>query len=72
MARYKDAIWWIVANDDTEFLYDAEPKLSVTAYLVADLFKKDDKQVLSDLRAENARQLKEKENEAIRRNVQSG
>jgi hypothetical protein len=62
MARYKDAIWWIVANDDTEFLNDEEPSLSVSAVLVADLFEKDDEVVLADLRKEKERQLKEKRN----------
>ena len=51
MARYKDAIWWLVANDDVTFLDQVEDRkfLSVTALLVADLFNKSDKQVVEDL-----------------------
>jgi hypothetical protein len=61
MARYKDAIWWIIRNDDTEFLDDGEGQISVTAVFVADLFDKTDDQVLADLRKEKARYEKEKE-----------
>jgi hypothetical protein len=56
MARYADAIFWITANDDTEFLDDPSGSLSVTACLVADLFQKDDKQVRSDLIRERTKQ----------------
>lgn len=49
MARYKDAIEWITQNDDTEWLRDEEPILSVTATLVADLFGKTHEQVINDL-----------------------
>jgi len=53
MARYKDAIAWIAANDDTEWLHGGQ--ISVTATLVADLFGKTDSQVTTDLRAAVAR-----------------
>jgi hypothetical protein len=57
MARYKDAIFWIVANDDTEFLDDmGGGHLSVTASFAADMFGKTDAQVRADLIAERARQ----------------
>jgi hypothetical protein len=57
MARYKDAIFWIVANDDTQFLDDGpESSLSVTASFAADMFGKKDEQVRADLIAERARQ----------------
>lgn len=56
MARYADAIFWLVANDDTEFLDDPNGSLSVTACLVSDLFSKDDKQVRSDLIRERTKQ----------------
>jgi hypothetical protein len=46
MARYKDAIFWIVANDDTEFLDDGpDSSMSVTASFAADMFGKTDAQV---------------------------
>ena len=56
MARYQDAIAWVVGNDDTEFLNDDDPMLSVTASLVADLFHKTDDEVLADIRRESIRQ----------------
>jgi hypothetical protein len=37
MARYREAIFWIVANDDTDFL-DDEGSISVTASFAADMF----------------------------------
>ena len=57
MARYKDAIFWIVANDDTEFLDDGpDSSMSVTASFAADMFGKTDAQVRADLTIERARQ----------------
>lgn len=47
MASYKQAIEWMVANDDTEWV-EADPH-SVTAALVADLFGKTDIQVRLDI-----------------------
>lgn len=47
MASYKQAITWMVENDDTEWVLD-EPT-SVTAAFTADLFGKTDKQVRDDL-----------------------
>ena len=53
MARYQDAISWIVENDDTDFLKEetgtGSGRLSLTACMVADLFGKSDKQVRTDL-----------------------
>jgi hypothetical protein len=50
VARYKDAIYWIAENDDTEWVNDTNPIASVTAALVADLFDKTVEQVTKDLR----------------------
>lgn len=47
MASYKQAIAWMVENDDTEWVL-GDPQ-SVTAALVADLFGKDDDTVRRDL-----------------------
>lgn len=47
MASYKQAIEWMVDNDDTEWV-EADPH-SVTAALVADLFGKTDIQVRLDI-----------------------
>ncbi len=50
---YREALAWIVGNDDTEWLTHEHGQMSVTAALVADLFDKTDEQVTADLR--NAR-----------------
>ena len=49
MASYKQAIDWLAGNDDNEWLTDENGCLSVSASLVADLFKKTDEQVKKDL-----------------------
>lgn len=54
---YRRAIAWIIDNDDTDWLEDDEPIISVSAVLVADMFGKEDAQVIADLR----RALKRKE-----------
>jgi hypothetical protein len=61
MARYRDAIFWIVANDDTDFL-DDEGSISVTASFAADMFGKTDAQVRADLITERKRQGREVQN----------
>lgn len=55
-AGYKEAIFWIVANDDTEWLKDEELVPSVTACLVQDLFGVTTEKVIADLRRETKRQ----------------
>lgn len=55
MARYRDAIQWIVIQDDTNWVDEpladaAVPVLSVTAALVADLFGKTDVEVVKDIK----------------------
>ena len=55
-ASYKNAVAWIVANDDTEWLNDQEPIISVSAALVADLFGRDEPEIIADLRREQKRQ----------------
>lgn len=50
MARYQDAINWIAFNDDTDWLDEEHGSISVTAALVVDLFHKDEKQVIKDIR----------------------
>jgi len=65
MARYLDAINFIAWNDDTEFLKDDPPTLSVTGSLVAYLFKKQEALVLADL--SRAVKRRDKELEAERR-----
>jgi len=62
MARYSDAIRWIVENDDTNWLEDSNGTESVAAALVADLFYKTDGQVKTDLIKETQRIEKQKEN----------
>ncbi len=48
MASYRQAIQWMVENDDTEWVSNGDPQ-SVTAALVADLFSKSDEQVRRDI-----------------------
>lgn len=50
--KYRDAICWMVMNDDTEWIDDQDPSLSVTAALVADLFGRTDAEVLASLQRE--------------------
>ena len=50
MARYQDAIKWIVDNDDTEWVSDDSATESVTAALVADLFNKTDEKIRADIK----------------------
>lgn len=50
MARYKDAIEWIAANDDTEFMDDPDFTISVTLAFVIDLFNKTQDEAVADLR----------------------
>lgn len=47
---YRQAIHWIVENDDTEFVNDEQPLISVAASLVADLFNKTDQQIIADIK----------------------
>ncbi len=62
MASYKAALDWIAEQDDTEWIGDYEvkeyngdgtwdePVMSVTATLVADLWKKTPQQLITDLK----------------------
>lgn len=62
MARYQDAIDWIAANDDNEWIgdfnskeWDGEgpadaPNMSVTTCLIADLWNKTHLEVVADLK----------------------
>lgn len=47
---YCEAIHWIIANDDCDWLDDEYGSISVTAALVADLFGVDDERVKRNLR----------------------
>jgi hypothetical protein len=65
-ARYQDALFWMAANDDTEWVANNDP-ISVTASLVADLFSKTDEQVREDLtKAVQARQRRTLEEDRLR------
>lgn len=52
---YREAIAWLLHNDDTEWIHDREPIPSVTASLVADIYGRDTGQVVADLRRATAR-----------------
>lgn len=52
MARaipYKQALRWIIDNDDTDWLGSRQDFPSVTAHLVADIYDKDIEEVAKDL-----------------------
>jgi hypothetical protein len=48
-APYMEALAWIVLNDDTEWLDDENGSLSVSAALVADIYRRTDEEVTADL-----------------------
>ena len=47
---YREALRWIIFNDDTSWLTDEYGSLSVTAALVADLFGVSDERIIKDLK----------------------
>jgi hypothetical protein len=47
---YRDALQWIINNDDTEWLHDDDPVISVTAALVADIYDRSTDEVIADLK----------------------
>ena len=51
-ASYREAIFWIANNDDTDWLDDQSPMLSVTASLVMDLFAVSEERLIADIRRE--------------------
>lgn len=63
MPSYQAAINWIVTQDDTEWLNEepAEEFISVTAFMVACLWNKDNTQVTLDIRKAKDRLTKTKE-----------
>lgn len=52
-ASYREAIYWIAENDDTEWVRDGGPE-SVTAALVADIYRRSVDEVAADLRRAKA------------------
>lgn len=52
---YRDALAWMIVNDDTEFLAEPEPAISVTGALVADIYDRSNEEVIADLRRMKAR-----------------
>lgn len=49
-ASYREAVAWIALNDDTEWLEDEKPMISVTVALVMDIFDVSEDKIVSDLR----------------------
>lgn len=47
---YRDALQWLVNNDDTEWTRENDPIISVTAALVADIYDRTNEEVTADLR----------------------
>lgn len=60
MPTYKEAINWIAENDDTDWLHEPNPILSVTASMVADIWKKTESEVIDDIRMQVERSMKAK------------
>jgi hypothetical protein len=62
VASYSNAIFWMAANDDTEWVNEdpatALGSPSVTASLTADLFGRTEEEVRADLKRELKRQAK--------------
>lgn len=52
---YREAIRWMVLNDDTSWVDDERPIITVTAGMVADLFDVEQARVIKDLRRELVR-----------------
>lgn len=53
MARaipYKQAVQWLIDNDDCYWLKDDEPIMSVSASLVADIYTMPENKLISDLK----------------------
>lgn len=57
---YKEAIDWVVDNDDTEFLKEESPIPSVTTHLIADMFGATTEKVIKDLLATQKRRAKDR------------
>jgi hypothetical protein len=51
-ASYREAVRWIIENDDTEWLDEEPSYASVTAILVANLFDVSKERIEQDLRRE--------------------
>ena len=47
---YRQALFWVAANDDTEWLKDEPPIISVTAAMICDLFGVEEQRLIRDLR----------------------
>lgn len=52
---YRDALKWLLDNDDTEFL-DLGGPLSVAASFAADIYQRSDDQLMADLLLMRSRQ----------------
>jgi hypothetical protein len=50
---YTAALRWMILNDDTEWLNDDDPAISVTAALVADIYDRTNDEVIRDLLKES-------------------
>jgi hypothetical protein len=55
---YRASLQWLIDNDDTEWLDEADGAFSVTLALVADIFGKTTEKATDDLRKLTTRQKK--------------
>ena len=53
---YREAIEWMVLNDDCSWLDDDEPIISVTAAMVRDLWNVSDHKLFADMRRRQQRE----------------
>lgn len=49
---YREAVRWIALNDDTEWVHEAAPIISVTAAFVIDLWGVSEERFIGDLKRE--------------------
>lgn len=58
-ASYREAVYWLAWNDDTHWLDDEHPMLSVSTAMISDIFGVGDEKITADLRREVAKRDKE-------------
>jgi hypothetical protein len=52
---YRDALDWMLDNDDVSFVEEEDPAISVTGAIVADIYDRTNEEVIEDLRKRRLR-----------------
>lgn len=52
---YRDALDWMLDNDDVSFIEEEDPAISVTGAIVADIYDRTIEEVIADLRKRRLR-----------------